>query len=242
VAGRPSLPGVDELFGSTPARPRRERPAEHRAAPSPDAVDDDALAHARELLAAEDELVHEARERSGPDAAPSADVAAFLAWLVRAGRARSVVEIGAAGGITGAWLLSALPDGGVLTSIEPDPARHELASRALKRVRAAARARSIHGDPDTVLPRLADGGYDLVLLQTEGRLPGELDHARRLLRPGGTLVVRRVLHPDEHGERNRALVTTLAEDDGFDTVVLPLDGGLLLATRTDDEHADEPTA
>jgi predicted O-methyltransferase YrrM len=229
VAGRPSLPGVDELFGSPASRPRRDR----TPAPEPDgdtaAIDRFALEDARVALASEGEHLTAAREQL--EDAPSPEVGALLRWLVRAHHAKAVVEVGSAGGITGAWLLDALPTGGVLTSIEPDPHLHELAAQTYKAVEAGSRPRSIQGDPSTVLPRLADGSYDLLLLQSDGRNAEDLAHARRLLRDGGALVVRGILRPGEHAEGNRQLVEAIGADPAFDGTVLPVDGGLLLVTH-----------
>ncbi|MFP4635292.1 MAG: O-methyltransferase, partial [Nitriliruptoraceae bacterium] len=99
----------------------------------------------------------------------------------------------------------------------------------------------IRGDAATVLPRLSDGGYDLVVLQTlPAAAPELLEHARRLLRTGGVLVVRGALRPGEHAERLARLLQALADDPGFSSVVLPLDDGLALATREDVAAAAPP--
>jgi predicted O-methyltransferase YrrM len=237
VAGRPSLPGVDELFGSSTPRPRRDRAPAPEPDAGADAIDGFALQDARAALTPEGDHLVAARDRLGDAGAPpSPEVGGLLRWLVRVNQAKAVVEVGSAGGITGAWLLAALPSGGVLTSIEPDPHLHELAAQTYKGVDAGSRPRSIQGDPETVLPRLADGSYDLLLLQADGRSPSDLDHARRLLHGGGTLVVRGVLRPGEHAEGCRQLVEAVGADPTFDGTVLPVDGGLLLATR---QAADE---
>jgi predicted O-methyltransferase YrrM len=232
VAGRPSLPGVDELFGSSAGRPRREQETgEHT--PDPAAIDARALRAAQRSLAGEDDALRAARRRADASCDPPApEVGALLRWAVRAGDARAVVEVGSAAGISGAWLLEALPDGGVLTSIEPDPRLHELAAETYRALSVGSRPRSIQGDPGTVLPRLADESYDLVLLQAEptGYLD-DLGHARRLLRDGGMLVARGALRGGEAGETLERFIDALADDDGFVATVLPVDGGLVLATR-----------
>jgi predicted O-methyltransferase YrrM len=231
VAGRPSLPGVDELFGSSAMRPRREHDPSQEV--SPDAVDPDALDAARRSLADEDDVLRAARLRAGKAGTPPPpEVGALLRWAVRAGGAKQVVEVGSAAGVSGAWLLTALPQGGVLTSIEPDPDLHELAAETYRSLSVRSRPRSIQDEPGTVLPRLADDSYDLLLLQADpsGYLE-DLGHARRLLRDGGMLIARGVLRGD--GARNalERFVAALGEDDGFAATVLPVDGGLVLATR-----------
>lgn len=206
----------------------------------PGDVDPQLLTEVRRLFADEPELVHEARERATGLAPPSPEVGALLRWTVRTLGATTVVEIGAAGGVSGWWLATALPERGVLTSIEADPHAHALADDALAGSPLRTRVRSILGEPATVLPRLSDHGYDLVLLQTlPTAAPELLDHARRLLRTGGVLVVRGALRPGDHAESLARLLQALADDPGFSSTVLPLDDGLALATR-EDADADPP--
>jgi predicted O-methyltransferase YrrM len=231
VAGRPSLPGVDELFGNAAGRARRERePAAERPA---DAIDTASLKVARRAFADEDDAVKEARRRSGgAGSPPSPEVGALLRWAVRASGAHAVIEVGSAAGISGAWLLEALPDGGVLTSIEPDAHLHGLAAETYRSLSVGSRPRSIHGEPGTVLPRLADDAYDLLLLQADpAGYPDDLGHARRLLKDGGLLVARGVLRGGEYADGLDRFLTALGDDPGFVGTVLPVDGGLVLATR-----------
>lgn len=156
---------------------------------------------------------------------PSPPVGALLAWAVGATQARAVVEVGAAAGMTGLWLLRGMPARSMLTSIEADRELHRLATEAFEEARAGGRVRAINGPPAEVLPRLADGAYDIVLVQS----PSDLDvvssaEVRRLLRPGGTLIARGI--GDTPG---RAFVQSLIEDETFDVAVLPLDSGVALA-------------
>ena len=196
-------------------------------------MDEQVLTEVRRLIAAEPAAVTSARERAGQATTPpSPEVGALLRWAVSTCDARTAVEIGAAAGVSGLWLLGALPARGVLTSIEPDPHAHGLAGAAFEEAAAGSRVRSILGDPGTVLPRLSDAAYDVALLQSDPEgYPDDLDHARRLLRPGGILIARNVLRPGEHGEALARFVKTLAEDPAFEATVLPIDGGLALATR-----------
>jgi predicted O-methyltransferase YrrM len=231
---RASLPGVDELFGSRGAQPTP--PSAPAPTPHPDRaqrLDDAAHETARKLTATEDEVLLAARRRAADAVAlPVPEVGALLRWAARTCQARHVVEVGAAGGVTGVWLLAALPERGVLTSIEPDQHAHGLAKETYRAAGAGTRVRSIPGEAGTVLPRLADAAYDLIVLQgARGDYPQDLVHARRLLRPGGMLLARGVLRVDEHGDAVGRFVEQLVEDPQFDAVVLPIDDGVALATR-----------
>jgi predicted O-methyltransferase YrrM len=237
---RASLPGVDELFGSRggpPAPHAEQAPVTH-----PDRaqrLDDAAHQTVRKLIATEDEVIVAARRRAADAVSmPMPEVGALLRWAARTCAARHIVEVGAAGGVTGVWLLAALPDRGVLTSIEPDPQAHGLAKETYRHAGAGTRVRSIPGEAATVLPRLADSSYDLIVLQgARGDYPEDLVHARRLLRPGGMLVARGVLRVDEHGDAVGRFVEQLVEDPRFDAVVLPIDDGIALATRRGEQDS-----
>ena len=203
-------------------------------------MDPQVLAEVRRRLAEEDAALAAARSRA-PDDAPSPEVGTLLAWAATTTGARAAVEVGACGGVSGLWLSRGLATRGVLTSVEPDPYAHGLASDAFGQAEGADRVRSIHGEPATVLPRLSDGGYDLVLLQgAAADYPEQLDHARRLLRPGGVLIARRVLRRGEAPEALARFVDALADDhEGFASTLLDLDDGLVLATRLADGEPGE---
>ena len=201
-------------------------------------VEPQLLDEVRRLLATEPDLVHEARERATSLSPPSPEVGALLRWAVRTVGATAAVEVGSGGGVSGWWLATALPERGVLTSIEADPHAHSLGTTALEGSPVRARVRSILGDATTVLPRLSDGGYDLVLLQGSPAVTTELvQHARRLLRVGGVLLIRGALQPGDHADELADALQTIAEEPAFSTAILPIDDGLVLATRVDEPAA-----
>lgn len=199
-------------------------------------MDPDVLAAVRALTAPETDAMLLARERaSGSLHPPSPEVGALLRWTAGACGARTVVEVGAAGGISGLWVLPGLLAGGVLTVIEPNPHAHALAADAYVDAGYADRVRLIHGEVDTVLPRLSDGGYDVMVVQTHAAMePGILAHAHRLLRPGGMFVARGVVQRGEFGDQLALFVEALYEDDILLPTLLPLDGGVALSLRRTD--------
>jgi predicted O-methyltransferase YrrM len=232
--GRASLPGADELFGSSGSWPGRSGSSEEPT--RVERHDPDLLATSRALGAPETGALAAARERAAATfEVPSPEVGALLRWTARRTEARTVVEVGSAGGVSGLWLLGGLTDHGVLTSIEPDVEAHEMARDAFASVEGGRRVRSINGEVATVLSRLAEDSYDLVLLQSEPTSYLEdLDLARRLLRRGGVLVALGVLRPGDDTESVRRFLQAVIEDPGLDTIVLPVDDGVALATRIDD--------
>ena len=186
-----------------------------------------------EAAAAEDAALAAVRSRAGPDAdLPSPPVGALLAWIAATIAAKHVVEVGSASGLTGLWLLRGLAPRGLITSIERDPRTQSLAMRAYDDAGAGDLVRSILSDPLAVLPRLSDHSYDLCIVQTNGvEYPRYLEHALRLLRPGGVLVVRGVSTGDGGDARGRRILATdVAQDTRLIAAILDLDGGVLLAT------------
>jgi predicted O-methyltransferase YrrM len=198
-----------------------------------------ALDRVRELTATEDDATVAARERAGRTVLPSPELGSLLRWIGTTIAARSAVEVGSAGGVTGLWLVRGLAERGVLTTIDDDPHAHGLATDAFERAGLGARVRAILGDPGEVLPRLSDAGYDLVVLQGSAFATIDpLEHARRLLRPGGVLIALGLLASGDHAEARARFVQALADDPAFAPVVLPLDEGIALATRQPDEDAE----
>ncbi|WP_460361397.1 O-methyltransferase [Actinotalea caeni] len=162
--------------------------------------------------------------------------------LAAALRARAVAEVGTGTGVSGLWLLEGMADDGVLTTIDVE-VEHQ---RAAKEAFAAAgvrstRTRTISGRALDVLPRLADGAYDLVLVDGDPAEAADCaDQAIRMLRTGGVLVVNealwhdRVADParrDEDTVAMRELGRRVRDDERLLPALLPVGGGLLTAVR-----------
>lgn len=116
---------------------------------------------------------------------------AVLRLLASATRAQAVVEVGTGLGVSGLWLLSGMPPGGVLTSIDIDADLHAMARQAYAAAgHAPGRFRLLTGRAEVMLGRLADAAYDLAFIDVSEQHPLWTEAAARLLRPGGVLVVR----------------------------------------------------
>lgn len=150
----------------------------------------------RQFLEAEDEPLRAARARSEEADLPAvpAETGSLLRWLVRVSGAQTIAEVGTGGGYSGLWLVGAAGPKAVLTTIEVDESARQLAQRAFAEAGVADRVRSILGPALQVLGKLADATYDLVFLDAvKAEYPDYLEHARRLLRPGGLVVADNVL-------------------------------------------------
>jgi predicted O-methyltransferase YrrM len=165
-----------------------------------------------------------------------------LRFIAAAISARTVVEIGTGCGTSGIWLLRGMRDGSVLTSVDVEPEHQRLAREAfLEAGFAASRYRLIGGRALDVLPRLADGAYDLVFCDADRQeYPEYLTAALRLLRPGGVVAFNNALRDEPgddagQGDPETLPVMQLSEqvraDDRLIRLLLPVDGGLLAAVK-----------
>ena len=193
----------------------------------------------------EDEPLLEARanaERIGGCVPVSALTGTVLRFLAAAINARAVVEIGTGCGASGIWLLRGMRAGSVLTSVDTEPEHHRLArSSFLTAGFAGGRYRLITGRALEVLPRLADGAYDLVFCDADKReYPEYLTAALRLLRPGGIVAFDNAVQADEgsnvaHRDPDTPSVGELRElvftDENLVPMLVPTGDGLLAAVK-----------
>lgn len=124
----------------------------------------------------------------------SAAVGVQCATIAAVGRALNIVEIGTGGGVSGLWLLRGAPQA-TLTTIDVEPEHLGAARQAFAQAKVPpARARFITGRAADVLPRMNEASYDIVLVDAEPEGVIEyVEHGLRLVRPGGTVLVPRVL-------------------------------------------------
>jgi len=200
-------------------------------------------AHAEDFVP-ETEAAVEAR--AGADAlgvrSLTRGAAATLTFLARAVQARAVVEIGTGGGVSGLALFAGMQPDGILTSVDIEPSHQQAARRAFLSVGIKTqRFRLISGDALSVLPRLSDGAYDLVLVDGDTmEYPEYVEQGIRLLRHGGLVVVDnallrdRVADPgqtDEETESVRAALDLVRDDEDLVPALLPVGEGLLVAVK-----------
>jgi predicted O-methyltransferase YrrM len=192
----------------------------------------------------EDEVLVAARARAAELACGSVCNAAgaALRFLAATLQARAVVEVGTGAGVSGLCLLAGMAPDGVLTSIDIEPEHQRAARRAFTDAgTSAGRMRLIMGQALDVLPRLTDGGYDLVFFDAaKAEYPKYHAQGVRLLRPGGVIVFTDVLGAGRVADATRRDTETMAlrevakavrEDDALVPALLPAGDGLLVATK-----------
>jgi predicted O-methyltransferase YrrM len=186
------------------------------------AIADDVLAAARAHDAAQSDRL--ARFRN-----VEPETAELLGVLVRATRARRVLELGTSNGYSTIWLADAAEaTGGALTSVEIDPARTALARANL--ARAGLTAELVTGDAAETLRTSGDGAWDVVFLDAERpAYAGYWPELLRVLRPdGGLLAIDNVL---SHAAEVAEVTALIAAEPAVTTVLIPIGAGVGLVVR-----------
>jgi predicted O-methyltransferase YrrM len=165
------------------------------------------------------------------------DTGEFLAVLVRATVARRVLEIGTSNGYSTLWLASAAGAiGGLVTTVELSEYKIGLAISNFARSGLANQITLLHEDAGRVLQRSADGAFDLVFLDSERpEYPGWWPHLKRVLRPGGLLVVD---NATSHAAQMAPFVALVAADVSFVTSRVPVGNGEFLAVKAEKAWSD----
>ncbi|NSC23728.1 O-methyltransferase [Streptomyces albus subsp. chlorinus] len=205
-------------------------------------------AYGAELVeSAESEALRWARARAQEAGLRSVSPAtgAALRLLAATAGAKAVAEIGTGTGVSGLHLLHGMRPDGVLTTVDIEPERQQFAREAFRAAgfvgNGGNRVRFIPGRALDVLPRLADGGYDLVFCDGDrSECLDYLAESLRLLRDGGLICFAGVFAEGRIGDpsaqptevlRLRELLRTVRESTALMPSLLPVGDGLLCAVK-----------
>lgn len=169
----------------------------------------------------------------------------FMALLVRIAGARRVLEIGTYTGYSALCMAAALPEDGELLSLDISSEYTDIARRYWQEAGLGARI-ALRLAPALeslqALEREGQGGrFDLVFVDADKTgYPAYLEHALRLLRPGGlvlfdnTLWGGRVLEAAPESPDTRAIQAlnrALRDDPRIELSLLPLGDGLSICRK-----------
>jgi predicted O-methyltransferase YrrM len=155
------------------------------------------------------------------------ETAELLGVLVRAKRAKRVLEVGTSNGYSTIWLADAAEaTGGEVLTVELDPARTALAREHVARAGLAQRVELRTEDAAQTLRSLPDRAFELTFLDAERpHYAGYWPDLIRTLAPGGLLAVDNAIsHANERVEF-RAVVDG---DERVTQALVPIGAGLLL--------------
>jgi len=158
------------------------------------------------------------------------ETAELLALLVRAKRARNVLEIGTSNGYSTIWLGDAVEaTGGSVVSLEIDAARTAIAAGHLESVGLRTSVDLRTEDAATALAAFAVAVFDLIFLDAErGAYVGYWPDLVRTLAPAGLLAVDNVI---SHAHDLVAFRAKVDADDRVVQALVPVGSGVLLAVR-----------
>ena len=156
--------------------------------------------------------------------------AELLGVLIRAVRARGILELGTSNGYSTIWLADAARvNRGKVVSVDLDESRTKLARENLRGVGLSEVVELRVGDAGDVLADSVDGEWEFIFLDAER--PAYAGYVRdlvRVLAPGGVLAVDNVLSHEHELAEFTALIET---EVGLTQTVVPVGAGLRLAVR-----------
>jgi len=156
------------------------------------------------------------------------DTGEFLAVLVRATRARDILEIGTSNGYSTLWLADAAAADGEVTTVELQAAKYAMALENFTRAGLRERIDALNADAGEVLRVAGDAAYDFIFLDSDRtQYAAWWPEIRRVLRPRGLLVVDNAV---SHAHEMASFVQAV-KDDGFACSLVPVGKGEFLATR-----------
>lgn len=156
----------------------------------------------------------------------------LLHFLVKATRAKNVLEVGTSHGYSAIWMGLALEEtDGQLITIEIDAARHDLARKHVSEAGLSQRVTLLKGDAHGEVTRL-DGSFDFVFLDADKE--GQGDYFSKLypkrLMPGGVLAVHNAIR---QAGSMKDYLDMIRKHPDFDTVTVSatMDDGFCLSYR-----------
>ena len=155
------------------------------------------------------------------------ETAELLGVLVRAKRAKQVLEIGTSNGYSTIWLADAAEaTGGHVLTVEIEPSRTAVAREHIKRAGLEARVHLKTEDAAETLRTLPDHAFELTFLDAERKhYAGWWPDLVRTLAPSGLLAVDNAISHANELVEFRAVVDG---DERVTQALVPIGAGLLL--------------
>ena len=151
--------------------------------------------------------------------------------------ASRVLEIGTLGGYSTTWLARALPDGGMITSLELDQKHADVARQNVDRAGVGARVTIHVGSAEQTLQRLIEQGvpkFDLIFIDADKPgYPRYLDLSLQLSRPGTVILADNLIRDggvldaapqEENARAARVFNALLAADARLESIIIPVLG------------------
>lgn len=157
------------------------------------------------------------------------DTGVFLALLVKASKAKKVLEIGTSNGYSTLWLADAVGGDGSITTVEQAPHKRAMAERNFRRAGLSPRIQQIEGEAGRFIATREAGEYDFIFLDSDrGQYADWWPSLQRILADGHLLVVdNAVSHAHQMEDFNRLV----AASDGYLSSLSPIGKGELVILK-----------
>jgi len=192
----------------------------------------------------ETEIMQRARQRGAEIGTyeTTQSVGSMLRYLTNLIGASSIVEVGTGSGVSGLWIIPAMIEKGLFTSIDDEVENARLAKQAFEEATIpTSRYRLITGNSTEIVGKLADSLYDIFILRKSRDIFENVESAHRSLRPGGVLVIDRALMGGKVADPTQRDEETIAFRDAIKLIrearerwlpmLLPVGDGVLVATK-----------
>ena len=157
------------------------------------------------------------------------DTGVFLALLIKATRARRVLEIGTSNGYSTLWLADAVGAAGTVTTIEQAAHKRTLAERNFERGGLAPRIRQIADEAGGFLAGCGDAAYDFIFLDSDReQYVGWWSALQRILAPGCLIVVDNAV---SHAHQMVDFTAQVAASPGYLSSLSPIGNGELVILK-----------
>ncbi|WP_415884234.1 O-methyltransferase [Neptuniibacter sp. QD34_54] len=156
------------------------------------------------------------------------DTGEFLAVLIKATDAKTVLEVGTSNGYSTLWLTSSLPDGGHVFTIENNSRKIDEASENFRKAELDSKITQLDGDVVDLLSKLSPN-IDFIFLDADrSQYLAIAKQLFGLLKEGGLLVCdNAVSHKEELEEFN----AWIADQSNLSTSLVPVGKGELLVYK-----------
>ena len=167
--------------------------------------------------------------------------AAFMQILLRAAKAREVIEVGTLAGYSAIQMARALPKGGRVRTIELDPKHVQFARAWIEKSDVKDKVTVLEGRGADVLKTFAPDSADAAFLDADkGNYPVYLEESLRIVKTGGLILVDNAdafgqvldLHPtDREAKSVQQFNDLMAREKRVQAVIVPLGDGLWVGVK-----------
>jgi caffeoyl-CoA O-methyltransferase len=185
------------------------------------------------------ELKAEARAEGIPPIWISPEQGSFMQILLKAVRAKKIIEIGTLAGYSAVWMARGLPEDGQVQTIEISSKHADFAECWISKSDVGKKITVNRGSGEDILPRLAANSADVAFIDAEkDAYPRLLKECLRIVRRGGLIMADnafgfgRLLNADEPAvAAMRKFNEMIANEPTLQSIIVPIGDGLWVGLK-----------